>query len=258
VAAPTPEEPSAEQAAIAKAVVAAALARAQSAAPPESPSPEEQARIARKLAIAALAKAQTETTPEDDAFSAEQAAIAKAVAATAIARAQGTTIPDSLPVVEEKPKTRLESLAARARRPRSALDAAREAAREETKAAEERKAAEIRRKANVLTDKIQALIPAWLPGVGTYYVANAIITNERSILKALWKAHRAKFLSDGHLERAVGVASVLHALENTGQGELVAAHVVTDASDYLLWMDLGSDSLVAAFADARAWFAPRD
>ena len=48
---------------------------------------------------------------------------------------------------------------------------------------------------------------------------------------------------------------MLHALENTGKGGLVAAHVVTDASDYLLWMDLGSESLVAAFADARAWFA---
>jgi hypothetical protein len=137
------------------------------------------------------------------------------------------------------------------------MEAAREAARRETQAAEERKAAEIRRRANALTDKIQELIPAWLPGVGTFYVANAIVTDERDILKVLWRAHRAKFLIEGRLERAVSVASVLHALENAGKGELVAAHVVTDASDYLLWMDLGSDALVAAFADARAWFAPR-
>jgi len=36
---------------------------------------------------------------------------------------------------------------------------------------------------------------------------------------------------------------------------LVAAHVVTDASDYLVWIDLQTGSLVAAFADARAYFA---
>ena len=46
-----------------------------------------------------------------------------------------------------------------------------------------------------------------------------------------------------------------HDVADAGLNELVAAHVVTDASDYLLWMDLGNESLVAAFADARAWFA---
>ena len=34
----------------------------------------------------------------------------------------------------------------------------------------------------------------------------------------------------------------------------MAAHVVTQASDYLVWLDLSGGSLVAAFADARAYF----
>ena len=164
-----------------------------------------------------------------------------------MARARGEQ-PAEEAAPPKKPLSRLEALAARAQRPQSALDAARAAAARESVADEERKAAEIRRKANALTDKIQDLIPTWLPGVGTFYVANAILTNERDVLKVLWKAHRAKFLSEGHLERAVGVASVLHALENAGLNELVAAHVVTDASDYLLWMDLGNESLVAALS----------
>ncbi|MFT5685033.1 MAG: hypothetical protein ACI8RZ_005979 [Myxococcota bacterium] len=257
-AAPRPEEPSEEQTAIAKAVAAAAIARAKAAAAPQpdEPSAANQAAIARAVAAAAIAKMKAEVPTPAAPSASEQATIAKAVAAAAIAKAQGAT-PEPAKAPSAKPMSRMEALAARARRPQNALEAAREASRRETQAAEERQADEIRRKASALTDKIQELIPAWLPGVGTFYVANAIVTDERDVLKVLWKAHRAKFLNEGRLERAVSVASVLHALGKVGQGELVAAHVVTDASDYLLWMDLGSESLVAAFADARAWFVSR-
>jgi hypothetical protein len=106
-----------------------------------------------------------------------------------------------------------------------------------------------------LADRVQALFPQWLPSVGELKVANALVCDQREPLIGLWRAHRARFLAVGELERAVGAATVVHALEHTPQGQLVAAHVVTQASDYLVWLDLNSESLVAAFADARAYFA---
>ena len=57
------------------------------------------------------------------------------------------------------------------------------------------------------------------------------------------------------LERAVGAAAVLYSLESTESGALIAAHVVTEASDYLVWLDISNAYCVAAFADAEAYFA---
>jgi len=94
-----------------------------------------------------------------------------------------------------------------------------------------------------------------LPNAGAIYVANALRVRQRSLLQALWRSHRARFLADGQLERAVGAAAVLHALDSVSEEGLVVAHVVTDASDYLLWLDLDQDTVLAAFSDARAYFA---
>jgi hypothetical protein len=147
--------------------------------------------------------------------------------------------------------SRIERLAARAVRPVDALDAAREAARVETEESE--KAAE--REVRTLANRIQELIPACLPGVGEVEVANAKVMDEREVLVAIWKSHRSKFLADGELERAVAAARVLQCFNTAPSGALVAAHVMTSASDYLVWIDLQTGSLVAAFADARSYFA---
>jgi hypothetical protein len=147
--------------------------------------------------------------------------------------------------------SRIESLAARAVRPVTALEAAREAARHETEESEREADQQVR----TLANRIQELIPACLPGVGDVEVANAKVMDEREVLKAIWKSHRSKFLADGELERAVAAARVVQIFETAPAGSLVAAHVMTTASDYLVWIDLQSGSLVAAFADARAYFA---
>jgi beta-phosphoglucomutase-like phosphatase (HAD superfamily) len=143
--------------------------------------------------------------------------------------------------------SRVERLAARAVRPKSALEAAREAALVESEAEE--------RASQTLTDRIQVLIEASLPGIGTVDVKAAKVADERDVLLALWKAHRSKFLGDGQLERAVAAARVVDSLKHAPDGALLAAHAVTDASDYLVWIDLQNGSLVAAFADARSYFA---
>jgi len=161
-------------------------------------------------------------------------------------------VPEPEPDEEVVPRygqrlSRLERLAARAVRPKAALDAAREAASME--------AAAEARTSQTLTDRIQSLIEASLPGVGDIDVKAAKVAEERDVLTALWKSHRSKFLSDGELERAVAAARVVDHLKQSPSGSLIAAHAVTAASDYLVWIDLQSGSLVAAFADARAYFA---
>ena len=158
--------------------------------------------------------------------------------------------------------SRIDALVNRARRPVSAAEAMRLAAEEEARAvADQRRKLEAererarRRGADALSDAVQELLPRVLPGAGPMYVAKAVLAEDRTVLKALWKAHRTRFLKDGELERAVGAAAVLHALGGVPAGRLVAAHVVTDASDYLVWLDMEQAALVAAFADARAYFA---
>ncbi len=105
------------------------------------------------------------------------------------------------------------------------------------------------------------MIPRWLPNAGRVLVEQAMIADERETLTALWRGHRARFLRDGELERAVGAAAVLHALATVDAGRLVAAHMLTDASDFLVWIDLdiesGEGNLLAAFSNARAYFSGR-
>ncbi len=207
----------------------------------------------------------------------DKAAIAKAVAAAAAARIKAqqkaAPTPAPAPAPAQKPRalaptpevpkpapkkkgSRLDALAKRAVRPKGdALAAARAAAAAETKQAEEAHEESVRAHVQEVRDKVAALVPSLLPGVQGVRVANALIADARPVLTALWKAHRARFAKDGQLERAVAAAAVLHALETVPSGELVAAHVETGASDYLVWIDAAQGSLLAAFADARAYFA---
>ncbi|MFT4980081.1 MAG: hypothetical protein ACI8S6_005993, partial [Myxococcota bacterium] len=221
---------------------AAAREEADRAAAPATVSAEEQVRIARALAAKAMAKA----APLEAAVSAEeQVRIARALAAKALLQAEPAA--DLEPEPERVPKT----LSDRAQRPVTALEAARAAVVVEEQQSERRR----RRRVSKLTARVRRLVPERLPGLGPHTVANAILTDERELLSSLWRGHRAKFLSEGHIERAVGASTVLHALDTCPKGALIAAHVVTDASDYLVWLDMEEGTLLAAFSDARAWFA---
>ncbi len=105
------------------------------------------------------------------------------------------------------------------------------------------------------TDVIAGIIQDCLPQVGAVYIAKAIVLDDRGVLTALWRAHRARFLSTGDLAGATSVNAVLRSVASVGPGQLAVAHAVTDESDWLVWVDLSSSSLIAAFKDARAWFA---
>ncbi len=79
--------------------------------------------------------------------------------------------------------------------------------------------------------------------------------DDRVVLRALWKGHRARFAKQGALAEVVSTTQVIRALDAVAQGQLVAAIVRTESSDYLVWVDLGAQATIAAFPDARAWYA---
>jgi len=233
------------------------------------PSDAEKARIAKALVASAAAKLKSRdqapsSTSASGPSDSDKVRIAKAVAAAAAARMAADAaveLSEEVDEAEEEAGSPLD-LASRARRPVSALEAARAAAAREDKAKAkkrrlhaEKRRAQARQREHKLTDQIQRQLPSWLPGSNDMYVANAMIIDQREVHQDLWRAHRGNFVAEGELERAVSAVAVLNALEHIGEGQLIAAHVVTDASDYLVWLDLERQGLVAAFSDARAFFA---
>ena len=243
--APSPQQSPEDKAALAKALAKAAMAKAQAAQPkappapappPAGQSPQDKAALARALAKAAMAKAQAAPKappPKTGAVAPKRSRLASA----------------------PPPRAAPASLANRARRPTSALEAARAAsAQEEQNRAAAAVAAAAAAEAE-LPRMVAALLSNTLPGLSDITVANALPMDDRTVLTALWKAHRARFGAAGDLSRMVAATTVIRALKNVPEGRLVAAIVDTGAGDYLVWVDLASSTVVGAFHDARAWYA---
>ncbi|HJN77330.1 MAG TPA: hypothetical protein QGF58_25620 [Myxococcota bacterium] len=222
---PTPIAPSAEPDA------------AEDAPTEEGPTSEDKAKLAKALAAAALAKAQEKQKIEG---------LAKAESK------RRRSIPPPPEMAEpEAPKSRLEGLAARAPRPVSALEAARAAASAE---AARKEAADVAHLLE-LPNRIDKILRRQLKGIRTLDVVNALLMDDRPLLQALWKGHRARFAATGSLSEVVATTNVIRALGAVPKGQLVAAIVETEKTDYLVWVDLGSEATIAAFPDARAWYA---
>jgi hypothetical protein len=106
-----------------------------------------------------------------------------------------------------------------------------------------------------LGDRALAVLRAELTGLGAVYVANALLMDDRGVLKALWKAHRARFTSAGELDRALAASRVLEAIVRVPVGALAAVHAVTDRTDFLVWIDTDARVAIAAFPDPRSLLA---
>ncbi|MCB9764092.1 MAG: hypothetical protein H6739_30250 [Alphaproteobacteria bacterium] len=262
------EPPVEDKVALARRLAAEALARAQQARPkPPEPAEEDKVALARRLAAEALARTQQQKAPpppsEEDkialakrlAAEAQARAAAKAAAkATAKAATKAPAAPKASKASSKKPASRFDSLAARAKRPRSALDAIREAAQAEEESRKAREAEAAAAEVHRLADRISDMLRRQLAGVKTLEVVNALVLDDRAVLRALWKGHRARFAIEGALDQVVSTTHVVRALDAVAPGQLVAAIVNTDRSDYLVFVDLGSQATIAAFADARAWY----
>ena len=176
-----------------------------------------------------------EELPEVEVLNKE--ALAKSLALAAMARAA------------EAGESGNAGLAQRASKPMSALEAARNAA-----ASEARQRQEVQQKqASMLPRQVEKLLSRKLPGVQRLEVVNALVMDDREVLKALWKAHRTRMAHHGVLGMVVAATSVLRALEAVPKGQLVAAIAATESSEYLVWVDIGSEATIAAFPDARTW-----
>ena len=164
--------------------------------------------------------------------------------------------------VAPPPRARPASIVERAVRPKSALDAAREAAEREATTGSVLPTAPRTAKPTGSGDAVRAAIARDLGGAGqifvleTHDVSAGPLTRaqpgalDREMLRALWRGHRAKFLSDGNLERAAAATVVVHALEQ--RGTLAVARVVARGRDHLAFVDLDSRRVIACLADAYA------
>ncbi len=191
----------------------------------------------------------------------DKVALARALARAAMARAASHARPAAVepvasapappPVVEpeQSPDPSLRLLA-RARRPTSAQEAMAEAKRREAVVADRAR----ERRANQLPREVRRILKRQAPGA-QLQVVNALVMDERSKLRALWKAHRSRLSGLGQLHQVVATTNVIRALTAVGPGQLVAAVVRTDSSEYLVWVDMGSQATVAAFENARTWIA---
>jgi len=249
------------------------LATASIAAQNRAPSPEhtqvDKAELARALAKAALASApkavsvpRQEFTPATEEH--DKVALAKALAAQALARApKPVSVPKTktpaapqapvLPKVDEPAPTKTRKrrskagLAARATRPMSALEAAAAAA----KAEDTRRAA----RGPELVRLCSKVVRREFRGAKKLTVVNAIPMDDRPLLTALWKGHRATFAIRGDLNNVIATSTVIRGLEHARPGVLVAAIVETQTSNYLVWVDMTAERVLAAFPDARDWYA---
>jgi hypothetical protein len=221
-----------------------------------------QAAMARAKGIAAEPKAAPPAAAPPAAPELDKAALAKALAKAAMARAKAnpapapaappTTVaaPAAAPVASAPPPKKA-GLASRAQRPMSALEAAQAAADSERR----RKAAEQIHAVRDLAVQVAGLLRRQLPSASKLEIVNALVLDERTTLRALWKGHRAKFAAQGALDQVVATTNVLRALDAVAEGQLVASIVETETTEYLVWVDLGSQATIAAFSNARSWYA---
>ena len=175
----------------------------------------------------------------------DKVALAKALAQAALSKFPNDEVSEE----PEDSDTGDRRLTERAPRPTDALEAARVAAAKEQKA---RRSAQ-REWASALPGRVESLLGTMLPGARQVEVVNALIMDDRKVLKALWKAHRTRMSEHGVLGMVVAATSVLRALDRVPQGQLVAAIVATESSEYLVWVDMGSHATIAAFPEARTW-----
>jgi hypothetical protein len=156
-------------------------------------------------------------------------------------------------VIKQRPaaESRAAELAARSTKPLSAKAALKAAAKAE---AEKRKA-RLSRRMNKLPKKVSRVLARLLAGGETFEVQNALVMDDRRVLKALWKAHRARMATDGLVDGVVATTNIIRALDAVAPGQLVAAVVTSNSNEFLVWVDLGSEATIAALPDARSWIS---
>jgi hypothetical protein len=94
-----------------------------------------------------------------------------------------------------------------------------------------------------------------LPGLAGARVVSSAVVEDREAQKALWKGHRARFLVVGDVEHGVAAGAVIAALGRANSGPLLVARLALAERDWLVWVDMGQASCIAAFPNASLWFS---
>jgi hypothetical protein len=155
--------------------------------------------------------------------------------------------------IKQRPpaESRAAELAARSTKPLSAKAALKAAAQAEA----EKRTARLRRRMNKLPAKVSRVLGRLLVGGDVFEVQNALVMDDRRVLKALWKAHRVRMATDGLVDGVVATTNIIRALDAVAPGQLVAAVVTSKSNEFLVWVDLGSEATIAALPDARSWIS---
>ena len=185
-----------------------------------------------------------------NAQSSSQEALAKALAQKVFAK---PTAPQK-PAAESSVREMLERSGGK---PMSAMEAALEAAKREKQAKQQPTGADaqtVERNHSVMRPQqkknaIAKMLAQLFPKFKGIRVIHATEITQREMMGFLWKAHRSKFINDGRLETVIEIDKVLRALKNSHQ--LLTATVTTRYSDYLLWIEMSSQQIIAIFPDAK-------
>ncbi|MFZ5481791.1 MAG: hypothetical protein ACOZNI_33830, partial [Myxococcota bacterium] len=103
-----------------------------------------------------------------------------------------------------------------------------------------------------VSDACQDIVGFALPNAAIY-VPHAVIADDRGTLRPLWKAHRARLVAKGDIERAATCAAVVEALTSRPAGSLAYAQLHLDEGDYLGWFDLHAKAIVGVLPDPSGW-----
>jgi hypothetical protein len=155
--------------------------------------------------------------------------------------------------IKQRPpaESRAAELAARSKRPVTAKDALKVAEQSEA----DRRTARLQRRMNKLPAKVARVLSRLLAGGEVFEVQNALVMDDRRVLKALWKAHRVRMATDGLVDGVVSTTNIIRALDAVAPGQLVAAVVTSKSNEFLVWVDLGSEATIAALPEARSWIS---
>jgi hypothetical protein len=99
--------------------------------------------------------------------------------------------------------------------------------------------------------RVEQSVRAALPDFENLYVAEVSEDLALEGVASTYQAHAARFMAEGRMDAALNASRVFEAVNRSESSALAKALVRTDATEYLVWLDLYSSTLIACFPDAR-------
>ena len=101
-----------------------------------------------------------------------------------------------------------------------------------------------------LEERVEGVLSVALPGLENIYIAEVEEDFDLSEIVATYTSHAERFMAEGRMAAAVAARSVATGLDGAGAHRFAMASIRTDASHYLVWVDLYASTVLACFPDA--------